>query len=381
MNKLHFRNKNIIILLKSFTLGGAEKQALFLASHLQNQLDCKVYIYSYIKTKSSKLFYKECEKYNLTNLFIIENPLSAAGKLKYLKRRVKIGLLGLKLRKHQPDIIIPYLNPPSIIANLCYKIAGAQITFWHHRGPDYYRNDKIEKAAVRRTKIFIANSPDGKKELDSKFNLSKSKAIFIPNFSTILEKEFAVKPKKPKHLEGKVIIGMVGHFRQEKLQTILVEAFFSLLKKTNKIHLILVGNIHENEEEKSDYSDVMLLINKNELQDSVSIYHNTNSKEVLDFLDIGVLISKKEGMPNVVMEYMCYKLPIVTTNHEGCIELLGKDYQFYTENDIKMVENKLMSLVDDERLRKSIGEINCERLNSKFSIENYMITLEEILYK
>ncbi len=372
-----FENKNIIILLKSFVLGGAEKQALFLASHLQNQLECKVYIYSYIKIKSSELFYKECEKYNLTNLFIIENPLSAAGKLKYLKRRIKIGLLGLKLRKHQPDIIIPYLNPPSIIANICYKIAGAKTTFWHHRGPDYYRDDTIESTAVRKTKTFIANSPDGKKELEKQFNLPK--VYFVPNFSTILEKEFLAKPKKPSYLEGKIVIGMIGHFRQEKLQSILVEAFSNLLKEIETIHLVLVGNIHENKNERSSYSDVEALIKSNNLENSVSILHNTNSKEVLDYLDIGALISIKEGMPNIVMEYMAYRLPILTTNHEGCIELLGEDYDFYTENETRQVEKKLRNLVENEKLRKSLGKRNQELLNSKFSIENYIVKLEEIL--
>jgi hypothetical protein len=117
-------NKNIVIIIKSFVLGGAEKQALFLANHLEKNLKCNVYIYSIIP-KSTQLFYDEIKKYNLKNIYQVSNPLSASGRFKYIKRRIKIGLFGLKLRQHKPDIIIPYLNPPSIIASLSYKISGS----------------------------------------------------------------------------------------------------------------------------------------------------------------------------------------------------------------------------------------------------------------
>ena len=58
MKEFNFKNKNVVILLKSFVLGGAEKQALFLASYLEKNLKCNVYIYSIIP-KSTQLFYDE----------------------------------------------------------------------------------------------------------------------------------------------------------------------------------------------------------------------------------------------------------------------------------------------------------------------------------
>ena len=95
-----FEHKNIIILLKSFILGGAERQALALASHLKEQYDCTIYIYAIIKTKDPSFFLEECERLNLKNTIQVENPLSASGRFKFYKRRIKIFLFGLQLRKH-----------------------------------------------------------------------------------------------------------------------------------------------------------------------------------------------------------------------------------------------------------------------------------------
>ena len=183
-NNFSFNNKNVVFILKSFALGGAEKQALYLANYLKNHKNCNIYIYAIID-RSTDLFLSEIEKYGLKNIYLVNNPLSAAGKYKYIKRRIKILKFGFNLRKHKPDIIIPYLNPPSIIAALCRKISGTKYAFWHHRGEDYYRNDKLESIASQKIPFFIANSIGGCKELNLKFKRKIEKFKYLPNFSTI----------------------------------------------------------------------------------------------------------------------------------------------------------------------------------------------------
>tara|TARA_R110002074_G_scaffold312785_1_gene483480 strand:+ start:939 stop:2084 length:1146 start_codon:yes stop_codon:yes gene_type:complete len=379
MKEFNFENKNIIILLKSFALGGAEKQALFLASYLQKNYNCNVNIYSYIKSNHPELFFKECELLQIKNLHFVQNPLSAAGNFNYIKRRIKILLFGLKLRKHRPDIIIPYLNPPSIIANISYKIAGAKTTFWHHRGPDYYRDDSIEAVAVKKTKKFIANSPDGKAELIDRFNLSKNDSFFLPNFSTVSSINSLKNIPELNRIKGKRIIGMIGHFRQEKLQSILVESFMKLIKENTGIHLVLVGNIDQNKQEKSNFSDVIRIIEENNLEENVTILHNKSAKDVLPYFDFGVLVSKKEGMPNVIMEYMSYNLAVICTNHEGCKSLLGDKYPYLINNSVDELTEKMEFLLNNEKEFNSIGQKNKNRIEKNFSIEKYIENLTTII--
>jgi glycosyltransferase involved in cell wall biosynthesis len=380
--KISFENKNIIIILKSFTLGGAERQALHLANYLQNHKNCKVFLYSYLQPEKNEVFSGECIKYGLSDLYLVKNPLSASGKFKYFKRRFKIALFGWKLRKHKPDIIIPYLNPPSIISALCYKIAGAKTTFWHHRGPDYYRHDLLEKKAVQKMPFFIANSPDGKKELETTLNINKTKSSFVGNFSTINQINKKKEIEDLNEHEHKIVIGMVAHFRIQKSQDIVIEVFHEVLKKNKNIHLLLVGNIHDDENEQSTFGKVNTYIEKNNLNKDVTILHNRTSEEILPYLDIGILISIKEGMPNIVMEYMAYSLPIITTKHEGCISLLGKNYGYFIQNDSKeQIISKLEKLVKKKEERSRIGEINHKRLIENFTIDRYINDLTTIFNK
>lgn len=382
MKEFSWHNKSVVILLKSFVLSGAEKQALFFAGHLQNKFNCKVYIYSYLQANAnSDLFHEECERQGLKSLFVVPNPFSTGGKMKYWKKRVKIALFGFKLRKHKPDIIIPYLNPPSIIAALCYRIAGAKVTFWHHRGPDYYRNDRIESAAVKRTKLFIANSDGGKEELEEVLGAKKERTYSVPNFLTmpLYNKELENKSLSKKDWEGKTVIGMIGHFRQEKLQSLLVKAFIKLREKNEKVHLLLVGNVHENEHEQSYYKEVIKLMKEHQLEKDITILHDQKSTDMLPYLDIGTLISKKEGMPNVVMEYMASKLPVLATNHSGCISLLGEKNAFLVENDVDQIAKKLSNLVLDEELRKRLGQENYLRIKDNFMIQNYTENLSRLI--
>ena len=374
-------NKNIVIILKSFVFGGAEKQALFLANHLQNELACNVYIYSYIRTDNSKQFYSECKNYNLNNIYIVSNPLSASGNFKYLKRRIKIAVFGLKLRKHKPDIIIPYLNPPSIIANLCYKFSGAKKTFWHHRGADYYRDDKLEQKAFDSCPMFIANSFDGLNELKGKSKLKTNNFVALSNFSTINKTFKSDNLRSLFKIENKtVVIGMVAHFRIQKLQHLLVLAANELMSLGYNIHIILAGYVQESEEEMSNFKLTKDFIEKFNINDKVSIIHDKKAFEILGSFDIGVLFSEKEGMPNAIMEYMAFGLPVVATKHSGCITLLDDDYGFFVnKNDVNLIKEKLEILVKDKPLRESIGAKLKTRIEQVFSIDKYIQSLEKIL--
>lgn len=370
-------HKNIIILLKSFALGGAEKQALFLANYLQNHRECNVFIYAYISSANSELFFEECTKYKLKHTYQVANPLSASGRFKYWKRRIKIYKLGLQFKKHKPDIIIPYLNPPSIISSLLYKIAGASKVFWHHRGVDYYRGDVLERKAVEKCPVFIANSEEGKEELENQFDLQSKKVYYLPNFSTLKTKKTIYKKQDFSIPEEAVVIGMIAHFRKEKLQHILVEAFSKVYARHPNIHVIFVGNIYESEEEQSNYSKVKALIEDKGLQEHITILHNTKGKDILPLLDIGVLLSEKEGMPNVIMEYMFHELPVISTRHQGCVDLLGEDYAFFTQNKTSEVTKVLQHLLENSD--KTIGKKNRERLEEHFTIDLYINKLENIL--
>ena len=102
--------------MKSFALGGAEKQALFLASYLQKNYNCTVNIYSYIKSNHPELFFKECELLQIKNLHFVQNPLSAAGNFNYIKRQDPYSLESVR------DLLKKFKNNVHLIKGNSNKI-------------------------------------------------------------------------------------------------------------------------------------------------------------------------------------------------------------------------------------------------------------------
>ena len=116
------------------------------------------------------------------------------------------------------------------------------------------------------------------------------------------------------------------------------------------------------------------------LQKRVSIINNANANEILPYLDIGVLVSEKEGMPNSVMEYMEYSLPVVVTKHDGCVSLLGENYEYFVEKkSIVELTTKLNELLNSKEKMNLVGDLNKARLNEFYNIDLYINKLEEII--
>lgn len=367
-----FKNSNVIILLKSPQLGGAERQAITLAGYLQNNLNCKVFIYSYLKYKPSAQFVEFCKEQKITNIFTVDNPLVTGSKFKYIKVRIKLIFFALKLRKHKPDILIPYLNGPSMIAAYCKNFSGAKVTFWNCRGHEVYRKDKLEKQAVLKTTFFVVNSMDSIPDLENNFNISKKKIHFISNFLTLAsEKNDIFKSKK----KDKLVIGMLAHFREEKLQMLLLESFFELSKTHSSIKLHLVGDIID-EYKANDAKD---FVKNNKLENKVHFIHNNSGKNTIPEFDIGVLVSIKEGMSNSIMEYMYYKIPVVCTDHSGSRYLLGGGNNFLIYNNKAALIEKLEMLLLNKNLREAEGVKNKIRITDGFGIEKYISDLESII--
>ena len=368
----HFNNKNIIFLLASPELGGAERQALTLAGYLQNNLNCKVVIYSCIKRNPSKQFDQLLSKHQLKNFKTVKNPLVASRRCRAIKIYFKLFSFGLKLRKFKPDVIIPYLNHPSIIANYCKKISGARVAYWNNRGYEIFRKDTFEIQAVKRADFFLVNSSDSIKDMVKNLNVTKDQIHFIPNFNTLDTQH--IKPQSAKET-GEVVIGMLAHFRSEKLHLLLLKSFLYLSVKYPFIKLHLVGTFLE----QPHLRIIQQYISENQIAHKVELKFKESGESAIPHFDIAVLVSLKEGMSNSLMEYMYFEKPIVCSKLSGNEWLLGHRNAYLVDyNHIELTE-KLEMFINDPQLRKVEGLKNKKRLTENFSIERYVHDVETLV--
>ena len=385
MKEFSFNNKNVVLIIKVAVLGGAERQALGLAKYLTSEYDCKVSLiatHSNIPTEEFKLFAKECgiekiEYYGVPSLTIGRNFSTTNLKktfraLQYLYK-MKVGISKLK-----PNILIPFLNTPSKIAALIYKSTGAEYTFWHQLGLDNYMFDVLEKKAIQKVPFIIANAENGLDVFINEYKVPKEKLFVLPQYVSINKVELNKGNLRSKFNIKKeaIIIGMIAHYRDEKFQELLVNAF-SEIRTLKDIHLVLLGNKDNDENTLLKYNNLRKLVKIKKDELNVSVLSGYPVEQVLNILDIGVLVSETEGTPNVVMEYMLYGIPVIASNHIGCKKLLGvSDYLII--NDKIVLTKKLEELINGSELRKNEGDINKKRIK-KYDIRNYVNSLTEIL--
>ncbi|MDR5589702.1 glycosyltransferase [Christiangramia sp. SM2212] len=384
---MNFKNKNILLIIHHGALGGAERQGLGLSKILVEDYNCEVDLLLTFSDKLDKDFEtysKECQirkvhyfgpaYLNLPKKFELRNFKRLKWSLGYLWK------LRKELNKYQYDIIIPFLNTPSKISFYLYKILpSVKITFWHQLGLDKWSRDIFEEIAAKHIPCVIANSPTGLELFSQQYRINKK--YVLPQYVSLnyergnrerILSNFQISEKK-------ILIGMIAQYRYDKYHELLLKAFERINFNQYDVHLIFLGNKDISATSRKKFEELNKIIKKSSCNNRVSLLTNKKVQDVLNILDIGVLVSKIEGMPNAVMEYMLYGLPVVASNHPGCRQLVEDDINgFLVNNDEEDLFLALMKLIENKSLRLSMSRNNQSKIK-QFDGKKYIHDLEMIL--
>jgi starch synthase (maltosyl-transferring) len=102
--------------------------------------------------------------------------------------------------------------------------------------------------------------------------------------------------------------------------------------------------------------------------------------EILAASRLLVLPSAWEGMPNVVLEAMASRIPVVATDVEGVTELLGPaaPHQTVPYGDTEAFVGKLVTLVRDDSLAATMAAENRRRAEERFSLSTMVSAYQEL---
>jgi glycosyltransferase involved in cell wall biosynthesis len=177
-------------------------------------------------------------------------------------------------------------------------------------------------------------------------------------------------PKKDKTEADRINILFVSRLIERKgLQFVIPKLKYIQDSVGKEIHLTIVGD--------GPYRDTLEKIAvENDCGSMVSFAGQKDKEELLAFYqaaDIFILPSKKEGMPNVVLEAMASGLPIVMTPCEGSKELVT-DNGIVTSID-EFADN-LIKVCSDRNMRISMGQNSLRNVENNFQwkskAEKYM---------
>lgn len=171
--------------------------------------------------------------------------------------------------------------------------------------------------------------------------------------------------KKEKKNEDKIKIVTTARLVERKGIQHVLEALSILANKYGDyIQYTIIGDgpYRENLEK---------MIDEYQLKENVVITGMLPRNDVLKLLcqsDIFVLLSHWEGMPNVVLEAMACRLPIVMSDCEGSLELV-KDNGYIIKSGDNLVQefiSKIENLMNDQELCKSLGNNSFQMIEKQF---------------
>ncbi len=184
-----------------------------------------------------------------------------------------------------------------------------------------------------------------------------------------------------------VVILAVGAVMPRKGSDLLVQAWSRLNEKHPNTNLVFVGPRHDSteshhEEFQADMDRLVAESGAPERIHFVGLIDDVPS--YLQAADIFVLPSKREGMPNAVLEAMASRRPVVMTPFEGLSDDLGRAGSEYllAQHDPDSLADALIRLAEDADLRESLAERACtwirENMSLDESVKRYAQLYEEL---
>lgn len=96
--------------------------------------------------------------------------------------------------------------------------------------------------------------------------------------------------------------------------------------------------------------------------------------------DVFLLTSRREGLPNSLLEAMAMGVPVVTTDVAGAKELVvdGQTGFVVAQGNAEGLAHRLLALADDRDLRLRMGQAGRERVEGEFSFAQRLRKMEDL---
>ena len=330
--------KRLLFVLNDLKIGGAESQVV----RLLNGLCDKDY------TITIALLWERGQLLNrLDSRIRLVSLEFERGKLHSYKRLKRL------FKKFRPHIVNARLFYASVITRLALGNKGVPLIMTHG-SLDRWRNPIInlfDRSLSVRTDLFIVNSPAVRDMLKRQLNIEEDKITIIYNGiegSDFPEDDF----------KGGVF-GFLGRDSKAKGY----DRFISLVRENDIDYKIYVAG-----EEKFPHG-----IDKNKI-----VFNSTDIDAFFKEIDILVMPSRWEGMPNVILEAGVYGKAVFAAAGIGIEDIFGDSVEYFSNKE------ELVKLINKYKnnpfLVMKKGQELWEKVNNEFSVEK-MIEKYDRIYR
>lgn len=174
--------------------------------------------------------------------------------------------------------------------------------------------------------------------------------------------------------ENSIIIGAAGRITVEKGHAFLLDAFQQALRIRPDLFLLIAGE-GKLRKTLAERIDALGLKSRAEF-----IGYRPDMNNIYALMDIFVLPSLVEGMPNVILEAMCHGKPVIATEVGGVPEIIddGVNGMIVPPGDAEALGEKILFLVEKKERRERIGNIAKEKVKEHFDLRHMVQGYHEL---
>ena len=275
------------------------------------------------------------------------------------------------------DVAICTVHPPrdtfhcSIFAAKCIKDSNLKTILIPKTGtivPEYKREFYLPDESIRSAVITITDFT--RKYLIETYKIPAEMVELIYQGTEVDRFTHSEKAKKEAYrryvlsLDASPVLGCVGMFEERKGQTVLLETISRLANGIfPNIHLILVG-------EGPDEQMLKEKVKSLDIGEHVTFFPFTSEPEyIFERIDMLVLSSLfKEGLPNVLLEAMSMKVPVISSEMAGVPEIVknGETGYMVEPGNSLQLEKMIAKLWSDQAVYKKMRENGRKLMENRF---------------
>ncbi len=239
-----------------------------------------------------------------------------------------VRLWGL-LRRIRPDILESFLFFDNIVCRIFGRILCIPVVISGQQNVETQRTflrAEADRLTIGLADAVISNTDAGKRLYVDRGYLPAERIVVAKNgvdLGALREKQAAHVRQEPRVLFGRTVpsgtfaILSVGFLTEQKGMRYLIEAAAELAKRNVKIECFIIGS-------GILRSELELLSRKSGVSDTIHfVGFQKESFQYVHLFDAFVLPSLWEGLPNVIIEALASRVPVIATDVGGVGEVIA----------------------------------------------------------
>jgi glycosyltransferase involved in cell wall biosynthesis len=369
------RGHRALFVLDSLELGGAERQALHLAAYLQTAQGMPVEVWGTGPGRASAM----CDQQGIPWRIVVL-PRQWEGRWEMLKGTWRFAH---KIRAARAEILMPYTFYPNLICGLAWKWSGARTCIWNQRDEGRGFDDRRPlKLALRLTPHFISNSKHAADLLASRVSASAGRIHVIRNgvAPAAASADRQAWRARLEASEDCFLACMIANLHTAKDHPTLLKAWNIVVERLKSCGrdavLLLAGRL-----DCAAAAVKALAFDLNMGRNVRFLGPVDDVGGLLGAVDLSVLSSVLEGVPNALLESMAAGLPVVATDIPGIREAVGEDNyaNLAAPGDVRGLAERIVVLAMDREMALRQGAANRRRIEREFTLDRMCVETARVL--